>query len=326
MAETRTPSLWLLLDDRAGNRAQVLGVAEALGWPFLAQELSYTAIAALPNSFVGASFNGLTPSARANLVPPWPEVVIAAGRRTAPAARSIKERNGGRTFLCQLMHPGPSGVEDFDLIAVPRHDRIPDAPNVLQITGAPHRITARRLEEEGAKWRERFASLPRPWIALIVGGTNKRRIFTEAMARELGAAADRAAKEAGGSLLITTSRRTGDAAPALYAEITAPHFAFRWGDAGDNPYFAYLGLADAVVVTGDSVSMCSEACASPAPVYIHAPKALVAQKHVLLHRDLYAQGYARPFEGRIEAWSHPPLNAAGEIAAALEGAVPAGGG
>lgn len=314
MAEKPTPSLWLLLDDRAGNRAQVLGVAESLGWPFLAQELTYNPLAALPNSVVGTSFNGLTASSRVNLVAPWPDVVIAAGRRTAPVARRIKELSGGKAFLCQLMHPGPAGADDFDLIAVPRHDRMPDRPNLMQIIGAPHRITVRRLDEEGAKWRERFAHLPRPWIALIVGGTNKRRVFTDAMAAELGTAANAVAADAGGSLLITTSRRTGEAATALYGEIEVPHFAFRWGDAGDNPYFGYLALADAIVVTGDSVSMVSEACASTAPVYVHAPKALVALKHTRLHEDLYAQSTARPFEGKIEAWSHPPLNAADEVA------------
>ncbi len=317
MRDGNTPYVWLLLDDRAGNRSQVMGVAESLGWRWLAQELHYNAIAALPNQVFGASFNGLTTGSRINLVDPWPDVVIAAGRRTGPVARRIKELSGGSGFLCQIMYPGDSGIDDFDLVAVPRHDAIPDRSNILQMTGAPHRITPRRLADEGVKWRDTFAHLPRPWISLIVGGTNKRRVFTDAMARDLGAAAEKVARDTGGSLLITTSRRTGDAAAALYAEITAPHFAFRWGDAGENPYFGYLALADAIVVTGDSVSMCSEACASQAPVYIYAPKPLVALKHARLHRDLYAQDYARPFAGRIDTWSHPPLNAAQDVAESI---------
>ena len=51
--------------------------------------------------------------------------------------------------------------------------------------------------------------------------------------------------------------------------ITVPAHLYRWtkGD-NDNPYFAFLGLADAVVVTGDSMSMLAEACATRKPVYI----------------------------------------------------------
>jgi mitochondrial fission protein ELM1 len=78
-----------------------------------------------------------------------------------------------------------------------------------------------------------------------------------------------------------------------------------------------LALADAVIVTGDSASMCSEACAGTGPVYIYAPPALTVAKHARLHDDLYEQGYARPLTGEYEAWTHPPLNPAQEIAAAI---------
>jgi len=92
---------------------------------------------------------------------------------------------------------------------------------------------------------------------------------------------------------------------------------FRWGESGTNPYRGFLALADAIVVTGDSVSMCSEACASGKAVFIAAPEAITAPKHQRLHRELYDAGLARPFNGTYAAWTHPPLNAAGEIAAAV---------
>lgn len=315
MANTVT---WLLIDDRAGNRSQVMGVAQVLGLPYIKQELEYTAAGALPNMVLGASFHGLTKNSRINLAPPWPDLVIAAGRRTAPVARYIKEKSGGETFLCQVMYPGETGIGEFDLVAVPRHDRIPAQPNFLSILGAPHPVTPQRLAEARLDWEERLSALPRPRITLIVGGSTKRRQFTEAMARELGERAAGMAKAAGGSLMVTSSRRTGEAGEALYAALEGvPAHVFKWGDAGDNPYFGYLAMADAVVVTGDSVSMCSEACATAAPVYIFAPKALTVHKHGALHQDLYAQGYAKPFEGRLEDWTHPPLNAANAIAAEI---------
>lgn len=312
-------SIWALLDDRAGNVSQALGVVESLGLPFLRQDLAYTAAGALPNFVMGPTFGHLTQSSRVNLMPPWPDLVIAAGRRTAPVARNIKLKNNKRTKLVQIMHPGEGGVDEFDLIAVPRHDGI-TGPNIVPVTGAPHRVTPARLAQEAKAWAGRFDLLPRPWVAVVAGGDTKRRTFTDAMARDLAAQARRMAGN--GSVLLTTSRRTGERAQTLIDAVGQPAHVFRWGDdPADNPYFAYLALADAIIVTGESASMCSEACASAAPVYIFAPKRLVPQKFTRLHADLYKRGYARPLEDAPETgfdtWDHPPLNAADEVADAI---------
>ena len=58
------------------------------------------------------------------------------------------------------------------------------------------------------------------------------------------------------------------AADALQAQLTAPNFCYRWGGGGDNPYRGLLALADAFVVTGESMSMLGEAAAMGRPLYI----------------------------------------------------------
>ncbi|NQV85320.1 MAG: mitochondrial fission ELM1 family protein [Rhodospirillales bacterium] len=319
----KTPDVWVLVDDRAGNRSQCLGVADALAIDYRVKEIAYGPWAALPNVVLGASLKGLTPDSRLGLHPPWPDVVIAAGRRTAPVARKIRALAGRECFLAQVMGPG-AGRGDFGLIAVPRHDGAVAGGNILNITGAPHQLTPSRLKEESGRWRGRFDDLPKPWIALIVGGSTRRRTFTPAMAIELAARASKMALLAGGSLLVTTSRRTGEAADTLIKAITAPNRVFRWGldNSQENPYHGYLALADAVIVTGDSSSMCSEACAGTGPVYIYAPPALTIAKHGRLHADLYQQGYARPLSGEMDSggdqqWTHQPLNAAVAVAQAI---------
>jgi len=310
-------NVWVLADDRAGNVSQCLGVAEALGHPFEVKTITYNGLAKIPNALLGTSLRGITTESRDSITPPWPDLVIAAGRRTAPVARHIKRSNGGKTFLAQTMYPGNSGAKDFDLIAAPYHDKLAPAPNVMSVIGAPHRVTETKLAEAGEVWRSRFEHLPKPWTALIVGGSTKNRSFSDDMARELGRIADERAKASGGALLISTSRRTGTAANALFDEISCPSFTFKWGDEGDNPYFGFLALADAIVVTGDSVSMACEACASAAPVYIYSPEGFAATKHLALHKDLFAHGYAAPFKEGVIAPDHPPLNAAKEIAAEI---------
>lgn len=309
--DARRALVWVLADDRPGNLGQCLGVAEALGLPFLVKRIVYTRAGALPNALRGASLCGVDEAARRELTPPWPRVVVAAGRRTAPVARWIARQ--APVFLAQIMDPGPPGRGEFGLIAVPGHDRAPPlGANVLRITGAPHRVTPGRLAAEAERFRACLDGLPRPWILVSVGGATRRRPFGADRAAALG----RQVAGLGGSLLVTTSRRTGPRAEAaLLAEIPEPRRVFRWGEEGDNPYFGWLGLADAVVVTGDSVSMVCEACAAGVPVFVYAPPGMVGEKHARLHRELFEKGFARPLGAGLERFDHhPPLDAARQIA------------
>jgi len=311
------PLIWLLLDDRAGNRSQCLGVADALALPCEAKELEYSWIGKLPNNLLGASFLGVSSASKRNLSPPWPDLVIAAGRRTAPVARRIKRLSKGKTRLVQIMWPGQQGTREFDLIAVPEHDKIDNNHNIINILGSPHNVNYKNFSSLRAEWMPGFLNFPAPRIALIVGGSTKSRTFTESMADELAHLASAMANSEGGSLLVSTSRRTGKAADRLIAAISAPAKIFRWEDGGPNPYPAFLACADAVVVTGDSMSMCSEACSGDGPVYIYAPDALITAKHKRLHDTLYQHGYARPLDGNYADWQHPPLNSANDVAIAI---------
>ncbi|CAA7613739.1 mitochondrial fission ELM1 family protein [Magnetospirillum sp. SS-4] len=310
--------VWVLADDRAGNVSQCLGVAEALGRPYEVKAIRYDRLGALPNALRGRGLMGVAGESRVLLAPPWPRLVIAAGRRTAPVARWIKRRSGA--FLAQIMDPGFPGRGDFDLIAVPVHDRPRVDSRLLPIIGAPHRVTAARLEAEAVAWRDRFAHLPRPWVAVIVGGATRRRPFPVAMARALGERVAGLAAARGGSVLLTTSRRTGTGQERALAEsLPGPCWPHLYSQGGDNPYFGFLALADAIVVTGDSVSMCCEACASPAPVFIWAPDGWVAAKHARLHASLFERGIARPLEAAdsLAGWDRPRLDTAGDIARAI---------
>lgn len=321
-------TLWALTDDRPGNNVQVLGVAKALGWSTEEKAIRYTAFARLPNIIRGATLAGVADESRAALSAPWPDVVIAAGRRSAPVARWIKRQSGGKTKLVQIMIPGRIGAKEFDLIAVPDHDakrKVKSWSNVISITGAPSLITADLLADEALRWKDRFDSLPRPFIAVVVGGATRRRGFSKVRAFDLGLKVAALAKSSGGSVLLTTSRRTGPGAElALMQVVPEPREMFTWGQGGENPYLGFLALADAIVVTGDSVTMCAEACATETPVYIYAPPGSVGAKHARLHQRLYDLGHAKPLCDTLETWSHAPLNPAQDIAAAVRSVVVGG--
>ena len=314
------PVVWILADERPGNRSQGFGVAEALELPFVVKEIHYSRLGEIPNALLGASFFGLTGASRSALVPPWPDIAIGAGRRVAPVARRIKRLSGGRTFIVQIMNPGRFDARAIDLVAVPRHDRAKPGGNILHTTGAPHQVRSETLARAADAWRARVAHLPKPWIAVMVGGSAKGRALDGALIADLAGSLEAFAQRAKGSLLVTSSRRTdARAMDALLARLSVPLFAHRWEKGNENPYFGFLALADAVVVTGDSMSMCSEACASGAPVYIFAHDAFVTPKYARLHRELYDLGLARPLDDRatVGRKDGARLNAAHEIAAEI---------
>ncbi len=311
--------VWALLDDRAGNRAQAEGVARKLTDDFIAVEIDYGVAASLPNALIGASLMGMKPQSRIALRPPWPDLVIAAGRRTGPVARWIKHQSGGQTHLVQIMDPG-AARHDFDLICKPAHDKgDKDGANVVIIDAAPHRLNESVLETAKNDWAERVAPYPAPRIALLIGGSTKRRTFTDAMAAGLCGKVLESATAKGASILATTSRRTGKVVETVAAVLIDRTLLYRWDQPGKNPYLGFLAHADAVVVTGESVSMCSEACSLGKPVYVFAPHDLIGAKHERLHRRLFDGGFARPFTGEIDFdWSPPTLDVAADIVSAIK--------
>jgi hypothetical protein len=127
------------------------------------------------------------------------------------------------------------------------------------------------LQAASARWRHLFGSAPRPHVALIVGGTSALHRLDAETATRMGREVASFARDAGGSLFIVTSPRTGAAAAAaLRAAIQGVGRFYEWRPAAtDNPYLGCLAVADVLVVTGDSESMLAEAAATSKPLYIY---------------------------------------------------------
>ena len=266
-APDATPRVWLLLGHRVGDEMQLTSLAEGLGWPYEIKWLTYNGLCKLPNVLLGASRASLARPAWGTLAPPWPDLVLMIGRRSVPIGRWIRARSGGRTRLVQFGRPRAPATW-FDLIVTTPQYRLPPAPNVLHNLAPLHRADAAAMASAAAKWRGRLDHLPRPLIALLAGGDSAPYRLDAATARRLGQAASAAA--AGGSLLVTSSyRMRNEAVDALFAAVSVPAELYRWR-AGDpeNPYFAYVALADSFIVTGESISMLTEACDTGKPVYI----------------------------------------------------------
>jgi mitochondrial fission protein ELM1 len=266
----RIPRVWLLTGQKAGDNSQVTALAEALGWPFETKRFAYNRLEPLAHACIGATMAGVDRRASSPLAPPWPDLVLTAGRRNEPIARWIKKQAGAHPV--RVVHVGRpwSNLDHFDLVVTTPQYRLPVRPNVLHNETPLHRVTKARVAEASARWRSRLAHLPAPHVAVVIGGSSGPYSFDHRAGERLARQASALARSLGGSLVVTTSARTpADVMETFENHLSVPAFLYRWRkDDDDNPYFAFLGLAHSIVVTGDSMSMLTEACFTRKPVYI----------------------------------------------------------
>lgn len=296
------PTVWALHDGKIGMANQVLGLAEAVGLPFLEKRLAVRA----PWRHLAPSL-WLRPLAALGpegdrLAPPWPDLIIACGRNSVAPSLATKRASRGRTLWVHIQDPRFARGK-ADLLVVPVHDPARGG-NVLTTLGAVHRVTPARLATEAQRFAQAFAALPRPRVAVLLGGDNRVYHYTS---EQFAAFAEQLAGLARGGvgLMVTPSRRTGAAVKALLHKRLAGLPARIWDGSGENPYFGMLGLADAVIVTADSVSMVSEAAATGKPVHV-VPLQGGSAKFARFHAAMERAGITRPFRGAIEAWRYAP--------------------
>jgi hypothetical protein len=295
---------WVVTDGKAGMEVQCVGLAEALGFEPRIKRIQVTKPWRwLPPQLVPDPLGTIGPK-RDRLAPPWPEVLIASGRQTVACSMAIRRASGGRTFTVQIQNPvvGPAA---FDVVVAPQHDRL-TGDNVIETIGGLNRVTEARLRAAAAKFEPAFGHLPRPLIAVALGGNNRAYRFTRAIARRLGEDLAQLCRVEGAGLLVTASRRTDPGTLALLRAALRGCAVEIWDGAGANPYLGYLGLADAFVVTGDSVNMVCEAATTGKPVYV-VELAGGSAKFARFHQGLRQAGVTRPFTGRLEHWDYQPL-------------------
>jgi mitochondrial fission protein ELM1 len=264
----REPTCWWITNGAAGFRTQARGLAEAVIPGAIEKTVDVRAPWSLaPPALWPLTLMGLDPS-RDRLEPPWPDVVVSCGRKAAKAAIAVKRASGGKTLAVHIQHP-LAPPSEFDLIIPMRHDPPIAGQNVVPIDLALHDVTPAVLAQAAEAWRERFAGLPRPLTGVLLGGSTKRHEFTAEQGRALVERLK--ALRAEGGLAVTPSRRTPEPVKALLREAFArDDGVFLWDETGDNPYRGILALSDRLVVSGDSVSMVSEAVATGHPVAVFA--------------------------------------------------------
>jgi mitochondrial fission protein ELM1 len=238
------PRTWVLLDRHPDHRRQALALAESLGWPAETREVRFRL--------------------RDELAPPWPDVVIAAGRVPARFARRIARRSKGLTRLILVgREAGPVG-ETQDAAVACRHHRLWPDPRRLDTLLPPSRPDPDRLAGSSPN---PFQGRPRPHVTLLAGGSRERYRLDDYTAFEMAARVRRRVKEAGGTLAVVTGPRTGRNAAAMLrvGAGTDAILETRPAQAGDG----CLHHADFVIVTGESDTLIAAAVVAGKPLYLY---------------------------------------------------------
>ena len=269
-----TPRVWLLIGDKLGDNQQVELIAnrltERLNWRVDVRRLQFKDAFRTGKPQFRVDHGHVDWAGSDAIMPPWPDLVLTVGRRPSMVALWIKEQSRGQTRIVIVGRPR-RWLKRFNLIIAAAHHHVPPLPNVLRLGLPLIRADAVSLAAARARWTSRFANLPRPLVALFVGGPTKPHVFDRGVASDLMARAAECVAQSGGTLWVTTSPRTSrDVIDALEEALPENGRLFRWRpNDPDNPYLGLLACADRFIVTGDSVSMQVEVARLGKPLAIH---------------------------------------------------------
>lgn len=306
-------SIWVLSDGKAGDEAQCIGVAEALGAPFEVRRVSPRAPFAWAMPWGPIDPREAPGRPASPLAPPFPDIVVASGRRAVAYLRHIKKASGGRTFTVFLKDPR-TGIKAADFIWVAEHDDLRGA-NVTVTVTAPHRISEAKLEEARKAPLPEIAALPAPRVAVLAGGNSRHHHFSPDDVQRFVSSLKKWADD-GVSLMITASRRTPEALAESLRKLAAAGPHLFWEGKGENPLIQYLANADAIVATADSTNMIGEAAATGRPVHVFHP----GGGHAKINRflaELSAIGVVHPFPDALKTTTYEPVNSTSRIARAI---------
>ena len=289
--------IWALVDDRIGNRSQILGILNELKFPHKIFDIQYNSLGRLPNFIIQILGGRIHLRGNNNFnIPPYPSLIISCGRRTFPVAELLKNKISPKPYLAHLMYPKFSlNINSTDIIFTPKHDITPKKLNLVRTLGTPNQI--KYLLDKN------FTSLKninKPVISILLGGDHG---YFKLEVNEVKYIIDTVIKKIKyrGSIIISTSRRTSGNVISMLNELNKKSSIISYLyhpklDKKKNTIAEILFNADEIVVTGDSMSMVSECCELNKPIRIYYNKKICSTKHLSFCKNIIKEGYAFPFE------------------------------
>ena len=305
------PSCWILSDGTIGMEVQCIALAEALGFQYDKKHIKpywlnriFPSLAQLPGIPLATNFKQVTSQSS-------PDILITCGRRHAGASIALKRLSKGTTYTIHIQDPKINS-KHFDLLIIPEHDR-PRAPNIILSNGSLTRITQALLDKEAQLIKQEVTSLIGKKIAVNIGGDTKDNKVDDETIQKLILSLNQFSADYECSLMITTTNRTSEPLKKALTSLTENPNIILWTGGSRNPYAGFLGVADAIIVTSDSINMISEACSTGKPVNIF-PLGKNSKKREKFIGSLEKMGLVKYFNGEYRSWGYEPLNETARIA------------
>jgi len=226
------------------------------------------------------------------------DVVISCGSATAGVNRFFSIENNAKSAV--IMKPSILGFGKFDMVVLPRHDRVIGraGPHVIRTEIVPNLISEERMKMAA----EEISGLARlknsRTIGVLLGGDNSDFAITPEITEKLLNDVLSASERADADLLFTTSRRTpAETEKAVKMRLLSEKRCGLLVIANEKnvprAVGGILGLSDAVVVSCESASMISEAVQSGKAVIVFRlkKKRKTKSKFEKMLRGLEEKGY-----------------------------------
>jgi mitochondrial fission protein ELM1 len=287
------PDIWVLLTHAPGDNDQSLALADALGassvvkyidWPLTDPEQDRALVRAL----LANTAEALARRDTIGLQGPWPRIVICCGRRADRVGFWVKRQSGGHTKVVSIGR-AHQPVARYDLLAAPPQYALPERANIVRL---PLPLARRRQDNAPSRGNAAAGSnmvpVTKPWFTILLGGEVKEFVVSPQELERTARAAQEAADRHGGSVVVSTSRRTSPEMLAAVERVLKNPYIYRWSPANrdENPYEVLLAQSAALFVTADSASMMLDCAASGTPTFVvEYPERLNLRRR--LRRDLY---------------------------------------
>ena len=275
--------IWIISEGSPGHLSQSIGLADALG-QLASVEVHLIECKIRVRGLVRALIRHLWMGRSGRALPMmvlrrWldterlphggagPDLIMSSGGGSVFLARSLAVMHQVPFIFIGERKPYPP--EWFHTVFTPSGAET--EPCDIRMDVIPTKISPDVVKRASDEWADKPGG--RLWTMLI-GGSSRSHRYQDAEWRQLAQGMSELARREGFRWLVTTSRRTGKELESVLLECLDPDVvadAVWWCHSPEKKLAAYLGAAEKIWVTQDSVSMITEAVATGKPVVVVYP-------------------------------------------------------
>jgi len=309
----KNKSLMIITDGKIGTENQCIGLADNLVESYEVKRIQVKKIWDAINPYV--RIDAINPSKES--FSSYPDVLIVSGRRAVATGLHIKYKSPKTVLICVQ---DPRVARDkFDYIVVPEHDTYRGS-NAIVTVGAMHKLTDKKIKAEGKRLKGLFSGLKKDkTVAVLIGGNSCNHKIDLDLTKKIIYDIKESAKQLKANVVLTASRRTPeDCFDLIKKELGKMKNAYVYKGEGDNPYFAFMDIADYVFVSNDSISMLTEATFTGKPVYLIELEG-GSKKFDKFHNGLKDKGIVRVLgKDKLEDYKYKRIENAKDVAKKIE--------